>query len=408
MSAAPAFRHDPVKSVLRGGAGHGCHWEREPIVCGYQVLTFDHPHGGPPLQVPVSATPAVVTGVGVVVASDDGFVRLFPRGLGKHFWQRKLNSAVYASLVVDAGRERVVVPATNGRVTCLDLRGTVAWSTDVGAPVFATPTVVPDADLLVVAAFQGRCVGLDLATGVERFQVALPAPWHAAHGGSASHRDPYASPAVTAEGNVVVCCAEHVVCLGPDGAEVWRRGVGTGIKASPVALHRTGEVAVCPVDGRCLFLDARTGEVRHQVFLDGKIVGSPAVSGTILAVGVASGHTYGLDIRAREVRWTAGQGAPRAYTSYSVLPTGDFIVTAERGNVVSLRRDDGRFQWETSQVMGVPHHDPTMDVTPVAAPDGRMYCASYSGVVYEFRFQPGDEREEVGSDDGRGHHRTGT
>ncbi|HEX5534488.1 MAG TPA: PQQ-binding-like beta-propeller repeat protein [Actinomycetales bacterium] len=390
---APAFRHDPVKSLLRAGETGKFHWDREPIVCGYQMLTFDDPRGGPPLEVPVSATPAVIPGVGVVVASDDGFVRLFKQGLTKFFWQRKLNSAVYASLVVDAKRDRVVISGTNGRITCLDLRGNVVWSTDIGAPVFATPTVIPEADLLVIAAFHSRCVGLDLDTGVERFSVTLPEPWHATHGGSASHRDPYASPAVTADGNIIICCAEHVLCLSPDGTQVWQREVGTGIKASPVALHRTGEVAVCPVDGRCLFLDASTGEVRTQVFLGGKVVGSPAVSGTILAAGVQSGRTWGMDIGTHEIAWMVDQGAPRSYTSYSVLPTGDFIATAERGNIICLRRDDGRFLWETSQVMGVPHHDPTMDITPMAGTDGRMYCASYTGVVYEFRFQPMHEEE---------------
>jgi outer membrane protein assembly factor BamB len=392
MTSVAAYRHDPVKSVLRAGAVRGVperfHWDREPIVCGYQMLTFDHPHGGAPIQVPVSATPVVVTGIGVMVASDDGFVRLFNQGLSKHFWQRKLNSAVYASLVVDHAREQVVVPGTNGRLTCLDLRGTVAWSTDVGAPVFATPTVVPDLDLLVVATFESRCVGLDLGTGEERFAVSLPRPWHAAYGGAASHRDPYASPVVTGAGDVIVCGAEHVICLRPDGSEIWRREVDTGVKASPVALHPNGEVAVCPVDGSCLFLDAGTGQLRGKVFLGGKVVGSPAVSDSVLVVGTQDGATFGLDIHTRDLVWSADQGAPRSYTSYSVLPTGDFIATAERGNVVCLRRDDGRFQWETSQVMGVPHHDPTMDITPVAAPDGRMYCGSYTGVIYEFRFQP--------------------
>jgi outer membrane protein assembly factor BamB len=388
MRTAPAFRHDPVKSSLRAGQPGQVHWGREPIVCGHRMLTFDHPHGGPPLQVPVSATPAVIGGVGVVVAADDGSVRLFSRGLAKVYWQRKLDSPVYASLVVDTTREHIVVAGTNGRVTCLDLRGALVWTVDAGAPVFATPTVVPDADLLVVATFHGRCVGLDLGTGARRFTVSLPEPWHAAHGGSASHRDPYASPAVTAAGDIIVCCAEHVLCLAPDGTTVWRREIGAGVKASPVALHPTGEVAVCPVDGRCLFLDAGTGEVRQEVFIGGKVVGSPAVSGTVLAVGVQGGATTGLDVQSRTVLWTAGQGAPRSYTSCTVLPTGDFIATAERGNVICLGREDGRFRWETSQVMGIPHHEPEMDITPVAGADGTMYCASYTGVVYEFRFQP--------------------
>lgn len=391
----PAFRHDPAKSVLRPADPSGFRWDREPIVCGYRLLTLDDPRGGAPIQVPVSATPAVVTGIGVIVASDDRRVRFFSQGLTKSFWERRLNGSVYASLVADVARERVVVATTKGQVVAMDLRGAVTWSADAGAPVYATPTVLPEADLLVVAAFHGRCVGLDLGTGEERFSVGLPVPWHAAYGGSASHRDPYASPAGTRDGNVVICCAEQALCLSPEGKQLWSKDIGTGIKASPVALHANGEVVVCPVDGRCLFLDEHSGVVRGEVFLGGKVVGSPAVSGGILAAGTVAGTTFGIDVGTREIAWTSGLGAPRDHTSYSLLPTGDFIVTAGRGNVLCLRREDGRFLWETSQVMGLPDHDPAMDITPVAGPDGRLYGASYSGVCYEFRFPP--IRDEEGA-----------
>jgi hypothetical protein len=71
-----------------------------------------------------------------------------------------------------------------------------------------------------------------------------------------------------------------------------------------------------------------------------------------------------------------------------VLPNGDFIAVNGRGNIVCLGRDTGTFQWESSQVLGLPDHEPSMDITPVAAPDGNLYCASYDGDVYRFFFQP--------------------
>ncbi|MFB6815395.1 PQQ-binding-like beta-propeller repeat protein [Streptomyces sp. NPDC056347] len=326
--------------------------------------------------------------MGVVAASDDGHVRLYSQGLTKVYWERRLNSGVYASLVVDPERQRVVVAGTSGLVLCFDLRGGLAWSADVGAPVFATPTVLSAAGLLVIAAFHGRCLGLDLETGARVFDTRTPEPWHAVHGGTAAYRDPYASPVGTPEGNAALCCAEHVLCLAPDGTELWRRETGHAMKASPAALWETGEIAVCPVDGRCLFLDSRTGEPRGEIFLGAKITGSPAVSGGLLAVGTVRDTVSAIDIRTRRVIWEASQGAPRSYTSFSVLPGGNFIATAADGNIVCLRREDGRFLWESSQVLGLADHQPAMDVTPVAGPDGRMYGASYEGDLYEFRFQP--------------------
>jgi hypothetical protein len=85
---------------------------------------------------------------------------------------------------------------------------------------------------------------------------------------------------------------------------------------------------------------------------------------------------------------TSLPGATRSYTSFSVLPSGDFVAVAEQGDAVCLGREDGAFRWQTSQVLGLPEHEPAMDVTPIAAADGRMYGASYEGDVYTFLFRP--------------------
>ncbi|MGW5652119.1 outer membrane protein assembly factor BamB family protein [Streptomyces humi] len=388
MTQVSAFRHDPVRSVLPGG-GHGTfHWDREPVVFGHRRLTHHNERLGRTLPVPVSASPAVVPGIGVLLAADDGRVRFYGRGLHKVYWERRLDSGVYASLVVDPGRRRVVVAATSGLITCLDLRGKLVWAARTRLPVYATPVLLPAADLLVVAAFHARCLAFRLSTGEPVFDRELPAPWHAADGGTASYRDPYASPAGTDEGAAVVCCGHHVIALSGDGGELWRFAADADIKASPVFVRATGEVAVCTVGGTCLFLDARTGRLLHTEFLGAKITASPALSAEVLAVGAQDATVTGVDVRTHTPVWRTAQGAPHSYTSFSVLPNGDFVATAERGNVIALRRRDGRFRWESSQVLGLPDHEPRMDTTPLASPDGALYCASYAGDFYEFRFQP--------------------
>ncbi|RKN38372.1 PQQ-binding-like beta-propeller repeat protein [Streptomyces hoynatensis] len=389
----PAFRHDPRKSVLvlPGKAGPPSRWDREPAVCGHRVLRHENKALGRTIPVPVCASPAVITGAGVIVGGYDGYLRFFDRTLGKVYWQRRLDGPLYASLVLDGDRRRVVAAATTGLIACFDLRGGLVWSAKLGAPVHATPTVLPGAGVLILAAFHSRCAGLSLDTGELLFDRPLPRPWHAAHGGLAAHRDPYAGPATTGEDTAIVCCAEHVLCLAPDGTELWRQEIGHAVRASPAALHATGEVAVCPVDGRCLFLGSRDGQLRGEVRLDAKVTGSPAVSGRVLAVGTVRDTVAGIDVHTRATAWTAPQGAPREYTSLTVLPDGNFAATSARGNVVCLGRDDGRFRWESSQVLGLADHQPAMDITPVAGPDGSMYGGSYSGDLYHFRFQPLDE-----------------
>lgn len=394
MFSPPAFRHDPSKSVLLTEAGSPAfHWDREPAVCGHRTLVHANARLQRDIPVPISATPVIVSGVGVITGSDDGYLRFFDQALGKAFWARRLDRSIYSSPVVDQERRHVVAASTNGLVVCFDLRGRLVWSAVLPTPVFATPAVIPSADLIVFSGFRSRCFGVSLKTGELVFDRAVPEPWHARHGGSAAQRDPYASPVTNAAGNAVVCCAEHVLCFAPDGTELWRREIGHSVKASPVALHATGETVACSVDGRCFFLDDRTGEVRAELPLGAKVIGSPALSGNLLAVGTQDETVTALDIWTREPAWTSSQGAPRSYSSFSVLPNGDFISTNARGNIICLGRQDGGFRWETSQVMGLPEHDPAMDITPVAAPDGSMYGASYSGVLYRFLFRPVETEE---------------
>jgi outer membrane protein assembly factor BamB len=392
-----AFRHDPKKSVLviEGKAGSAARWLKEPAVCGYCRLSHQGKDSARvAVPVPVCATPIIVAGAGVIVASYDGRVRFYSRNLDKVFWERRLESSIYASLLVDPRRQTVVIAATSGLVACFNLRGGLVWSATTQHPIYATPTLLPASDVLLIAAFNSRCIGLELGTGKKVFDQKLPQPWYSAYDGSAAHRDPYASPAATVSGDVIVCCAEEVFCFAPDGTIKWRQAVGQCIRASPVALHAIGEVAVSTVDGRCIFLDSRTGQKRGEVALGAKIVASPAVSGDILAIGTSDNEAYGLDIRKKRIVWNCSHGAPRDHSSFTIMPDGNFIATVSRGNIVGRCRDDGRFLWETSQLLGLSEHDPAMDITPVAGPDGSMYCGSYSGVIYHFKFQPVDEEAQ--------------
>lgn len=368
-------------------------WLKEPVVCGYRRLTHQSKALDQEIPVPVCATPVVVAGAGVIIASYDGRIRFYSRSLDKIFWEHRLDSSIYASLIVDSRRRTVIAASTSGLVVCLDLRGTLVWSISVQVPIYATPTVLPGSDLLVVAAFHSRCIGLELETGKRVFDQSLPEPWYSAYGGSANYRDPYASPATTASGNAIVCCAEDVLCFAPDGTMLWRQTVGQSIRASPATLYVTQEVAVGTVDGRCIFLDSQTGQQRGEVILGAKIIASPAVSGDVLVIGTADDEVFGLDIRKRKIVWHCSHGAPRNHSSFTVMPDGSFIATSARGNIIGRRCDDGGFLWETSQLLGLPDHDPAMDITPMAGPDGSMYCGSYSGFIYHFRFQPVDDGE---------------
>ena len=231
-----AFRHPPQKSALLPmQIPKGILWRKEPAVTGYRRLTYKNHKLGRTIDVPVSATPAVLKEIGVVVASDDGFVRLFGPWLEKIYWERRLPASIYASLVVDHDRSRIIVAATSGDIAAFDLRGTTAWTQNLGRPVFATPALNAVNDTLVIAAFGHKAIGLSLEDGSLKNERDLPAPWHAERGGKAAHRNPYASPAVTVQGHSILCAGQSVVCLDATGQTLWQ----TDLPAEPPSSRPT-------------------------------------------------------------------------------------------------------------------------------------------------------------------------
>lgn len=367
-------------------------WGAEPAVFGYRKLTATHTVHGTTIPVPVSASPAILRGIGVVIASDDGWVRLWDQSLERLFWERRLDRNVYASLIVDHRRDRIIVASTSGLVCSLTLRGELAWAQNLQQPVFATPVVDAESLMVHIATFGSTCVGLALESGAIRYRTVVPAPWHAPHG-LAAKRDIYSSPLVSSESNTIVCAGEHVIGLSSDGALLWSLDLGASIKASPVLVQDGSAVVVCAVDGHCWMLSARDGGVIHRTRLDGKVIASPAAVGGVLAIGVQGRGSYGLNEENLDVLWEAGW-SPRSYTSFSELPNGDFLLLDQSGDAVGLSSVDGSFRWQSSQVLGLPDHEPAMDITPLAADDGWMYGASYAGDVYAFRFRSSSGESE--------------
>ncbi len=94
-------------------------------------------------------------------------------------------------------------------------------------------------------------------------------------------------------------------------------------------------------------------------------------------------------------------GGPRDHTSVTILPDGGFAAITNAGNVVCLDPADGSFRWESSQILGLPDHEPPMHITPVASVDGRMYCASYEGDLYQFTFRR-PRGDGANAEEGRG------
>lgn len=397
MKSTSCYRHQPDKSVLKCNlehdANHRVNWLKEPVVCGYRKLNYFNKKQAIQVDVPISATPAVVDGIGIIAATDDGFLRFFSADLSRVYWERRLPASVYASLVVDSKRKHIIVCTTSGIVTCFNMAGMMIWLVNLEYPIFATPAIDVKMDLLSIATFHHRGYILSLETGQQYYTADLIPPWYHKNG-LVSYRNPYASPAMTAEGNSLFCSGEYVILISASGEKLWCNGLNEDIKASPIYIESKNEVAVQTVAGNCYFLDCDSGQVIKRIKVNSKITSSGAISGNYLAIGTVTGNVYCIDVVNYKICWIAEYGAPYEYTSITVTPNGHFISTNQRGNITCLDCEDGSFLWETSQVMGLPNHETAMHITPMICDAGYLYCGSYHGDLYQFSFQ-----NEIGETD---------
>lgn len=331
------FRHRAQKlQAMVKGSGNQIDWCHEPVLCGHRRMRFYNAKLQREIAAPISATPTIIRRAGVIVASDDGYVRFFDSMLSKVYWEHRLNAGVYASLVVDADREVVIVFTTKGEAVVFGYKGDIRWQADMGVPVFATPTLSPGADVLAIAGFHHQAIGFSLATGDRLYQSDLPPPWGKAFGALAAFRNPYTSPVITEDGMAIHCSGHSVVALDRDGARCWVTELPADIKASPVLLEGLAKVFVTDVSGRVTAVSLHTGDVLDQRDLGGKVTASPALSQGIIAFGRSDGPVIAISARSHEVAWTSEFGAPRDYSSFTTTPSGDFVATAQSGNAICL------------------------------------------------------------------------
>ena len=383
------FRHHPGRSTLTrdDDQGTNVNWRAEPAVVGHRQLVHRKTSDGEEIPVPVCATPAIIGSAGIVLAGYDGVVRFLDPSLTKEYWSTRLRAGVYAPVVVDSAGPAVLIGCIDGSIARLSLKGALEWSVQLGElPIYPTPLVLEALRLLVVATYHGRCFGLDLDDGSIRFNLELPRPWHAAKNGLAAWRDPYASPIAITDETFVQCCAKSALLIDACGTILWEHTMDAPVRASPVFVPKTDEVLVVSTNGNCRFISTESGNARCELMLGSRIVASPAASGCVVAFGTMTGELFGVDAESRLIAWRKTGFAPHDHSSIAVLPNGDFVLTTERGNSAALQASAGQFLWESDQRLGLGSQDPRMNLTPLASPDGHLYCASYSGNVYSFVF----------------------
>lgn len=271
-------------------------------------------------------TPAVDGGL-LLVPGQDGVLYALDRATGKQRWTFRTGGEILARPLPHDGR--IYFGSGDTRFYCLDRRGRLLWSREIGHPVYSGAAVA--ADRIIVAANNGRVYAFN-AAGDRVWECAVPQysiesrPW-------VSHD----------QSRVIYGSWDgYVYCLDPkDGAVKWRtQGVGSKAALPGVArYYAPADAAPVQVGNRIWvadrafrlsILNAATGEV----ISDDREVSSTALSedGQSVYLRGSTGNLRkvsagGATIWSVPARTNVLPSAPveRSGIVYSATPTGMLI-----------------------------------------------------------------------------------
>ncbi|WP_420457405.1 PQQ-binding-like beta-propeller repeat protein [Rubrivirga sp.] len=276
---------------------------------------------------------ARVTDRYVVVGTRNGEVVVIDRETGRVEGTGEFGDSVEGQLATSPDGETLYVPTAErrGGVEAYDVRrGRRQWRWRGGAVQAGVARVE---ETVVVGTLDGRVLGLDVATGDERWE--RPATDNA---------QIHAAPQPLGADVVVADDAGRVVRLdAATGAERWAVGVGGPVYAAPAVAGDA--VYVSTTRGGVTRLDAATGAVVWQTQDDDPLRVTTVAPGPSLAVGFSDGSVRALDPATGAERWrVVGDGNVTGEPAW----VGDRVVfgTLDKRLVV-VDGATGREEWST-------------------------------------------------------------
>ncbi len=329
----------------------------------------------------VDGTPAVVRGM-VVAGSAGGELAAFNATTSERVWMKRGLGAITGSPTVVG--DRVLVGTLTGRAYAFNLsRGDSIWnwSGPPDAAVWASPLAYEDLVIVALASpygdkplVPGRLVGLDAATGFERWSTCVVVDCQAGDG-------IWSTPAVDEKGSAYVGVGnpdDGLLAFAPsNGVKKWLTslyadaGRDLDIGATPVIFSLGGRaiVAAASVEGTLALIDATDGAVVwSRALVKGSpvhgLIASPAYDGKHIYVGSASPPTglFALKPSDGMVMWRRDTdqpvySAPAVGNGVVVFGTGAVFGDLRKGSLLALATADGRVLWSYdahSSVRGGP------------------------------------------------------
>jgi outer membrane protein assembly factor BamB len=245
---------------------------------------------GGPIEAQITASPDEHV---LYVATLAGTLTALDRADGTPTWSLPLGDRAYATpCVADDGT--IYAGSDAKKLFAVTPSGKVKWTLETDGDADSSPAIAADGTVVIAA---GRMV-----YGVNPFGLVR---WR-----FAAKRKVFTSPAVAPNGRVIFGSQDHkVYALGPDGHLAWSADLGSDVDGTP-ALGDDGAVFVGTDGDEVVRLDLADGHVAWRTTVDGYVRGALSVArnGDVLA-GV-----YGP--RPRQIRLHPSDGAL----------VGDFVV----------------------------------------------------------------------------------
>ena len=300
------------------------------VVVGLVTVLVLSRDGAPPTRwrfefgAPASAGP-LLDGDRVFAASEGGAVVALDAATGDLSWRVSIDGTPRG--LIRSDKARLYLSTDEGDAVALDIEGgAVAWRATFDGGLNA-PLVVDD--LVVIATHRGAVVGLDAATGDERWRNetgrvlrADPAviegatrmvgvgdtggrlhTFDAASGEAGpeptSLGGEIAGPALAADGIVLVVPRPDVVALAADGHEVWRTATGEPNRVPMVA--RAGVLYV-DASPDLVAIDLANGAARWR-YTSPAVVVTFGIGEHLAVAGMHTGEVHGIDLDTGERLW---------------------------------------------------------------------------------------------------------
>lgn len=321
-------------------------------------------------------TPAVAVGTFLAVSTRRGDVTVVERATGRTVGQQRFGDSVEGAAALGDDGRTLFVPVAGGGpgVVAYDVRdGRTRWrwpasgaSRDDRRLAAVTGGVVRMGATVAMATTAGVAVGLDAATGAERWRHALADTTAQIH----------AAPVALDDATVLVADTRGLLTAldAATGAVRWSATAGAPVYDTPSA---DGHLVVATTTrGGLVALDAATGRVRWTAAVGERVrLSAPTISSGLVVVGGSDGAVRAFDAATGAPRWTwNGDGAVTARP----LVSGGFVYAGtQRKRLVALDAATGTERWSTAL-------DGRVRGAPLAA-DGTLYVFAEPRHVYAFR-----------------------